>query len=115
MEDPNLAADSQAHLHPARGRKWNSRLRLVRGRKHHLHNHQRAVFNNACHPNRREHVPILSGEERFPTPEPILRPSGVFIQLKYDSRLNVPGQHNLIVPLALPASETVTSAAQTLD
>ena len=113
MEDPNLAADLEPIIQRAVENKIRVFVWYVDANTT-FTTTSAAVFNNLAIQTGGSMFQF-SGEERFPDPEAYFAPLRRIYQLKYDSRLNVPGQHNLIVQVTLPASETVTSAAQTFE
>ncbi len=113
MEDPNLAAD----LDPIIQRAVENDIRIFVwyvDANTTFTTTSAAVFNNLAIQTGGSMFQF-SGEERFPDPEVYFAPLRRIYQLKYDSRLNSPGQHNLVVQVALPTSETVTSTAQMFD
>ena len=113
MENPNLAAD----LEPIIARAVENKIRVFVwyvDANTTFTTTSAAVFNNLAIQTGGSMFQF-SGEERFPDPEIYFAPLRRIYQLKYDSRLNFQGQHNLVVQVALPTSETVTSAAQMFE
>lgn len=54
----------------------------------------------------------FSGEERFPDPEIYFSPLRRIYTLSYSSRLNVSGEHNVVLQVNLPTAGTLTSPSQ---
>ena len=113
MEDPNLAVDLEPIIQRAVENKIRVFVWYVDANTT-FTTTSAAVFNNLAIQTGGSMFQF-SGEERFPDPEIYFAPLRRIYQLKYDSRLSFPGQHNLVVQVALPASETVTSDAQLFE
>lgn len=113
MENPNLAADLEPIIQRAVENKIRVFVWYVDANTT-FTTTSAAVFNNLAIQTGGSMFQF-SGEERFPDPEVYFAPLRRIYQLKYDSRLNTPGQHNLVVRVALPTSGTVASQAQVFD
>lgn len=113
MEDPNLAAELEPIIQRAVENKIRVFVWYVDANTT-FTTTSAAVFNNLAIKTGGSMFQF-SGEERFPDPEVYFSPLRRIYHLTYDSRLNYSGAHNLIVQVNLPATGTLTSAAQTFD
>ncbi len=113
MENPNLAAELEPIIQRAVENKIRVFVWYVDANTT-FTTTSAAVFNNLAIQTGGSMFQF-SGEERFPDPEVYFAPLRRIYQLKYDSRLNLTGQHNLVVQVTLPSSESVTSQAQVFD
>lgn len=113
MEDPNLAAALEPLIQRAIENKIRVFVWYVDANTT-FTTTSAAVFNNLAIQTGGSMFQF-SGEERFPDPEVYFSPLRRIYNLSYTSRLNTSGDHNLVLQVNLPSTETVTSTAQVFN